>query len=83
MLELYFGNSTIEHLFDVVPNKCEIPSNGIIGKDFNKRFQCKIDYQDMSYAIRLRNSEIVVPISPEIDEETILPGKRKFSEYSK
>lgn len=50
-LKIYFNDCVIEHLFHVVPDSFNIPADGIIGKDFNRCFRCKIDYDDMSLMI--------------------------------
>lgn len=63
-------NVEYEHKFHLVSDDFLIPSNGIIGKDFLKRFKCLIDYADMSLTIRKSNAPIVViPIKSEL-----LPG---------
>ena len=76
MLDIYLPNYTITHKFHVVPNDFNIPSDGIIGKEFNKKFKCKIDYLDMTFTIRVAKNEIVIPINFEPQENTIvLPAR--------
>lgn len=56
-----------EHKFHLVSDDFLIPSNGIIGKDFIKRFRCLIDFGEMSIIIRKNRDESVkVPIQSEI-----------------
>lgn len=59
-----------EHKFHIVPDDFFIPSNGIIGKDFLKRFKCLIDYGAMTLQICKTNAPIVII---EIKSE-VLPG---------
>lgn len=60
----------------MVPDEFNIPTDGIIGKDFNKKYKCKIDYADMTYTIRNNNSEITIPINFEPHENTVvLPAR--------
>lgn len=70
-IKILFNEATIEHLFHIVPDNFNIPSDGILGKDFNKIYKCKIDYGDMSFTIRTSNYNIVVPIISEPKENTI------------
>lgn len=60
-------NVELEHKFHLVSDDFCIPSHGIIGKDFIKRFKCLIDYGNMTVSIRNQNSElIVIPIKSEL-----------------
>lgn len=49
---IIFKEVVISHIFHVVPNSFNIPSDGILGKDFNKTHKTKIDYYDMTFTIR-------------------------------
>lgn len=51
-LQLIHGNDILKHKFHTVADDFPIPSNGIIGKDFIKRFKCLIDYGEMQLTIR-------------------------------
>lgn len=62
-LKLFFGNIELTHIFHVVPNEFCIPSDGIIGKDFNRRFKCLIS--DMTFTIRLKTESIKIKIFTE------------------
>lgn len=64
-LDLFFNNIIIEHTFHVVPDDFCIPSDGIIGKDFNRRFKCLIDYSDMTFTIRCGETNVKVKIFSE------------------
>lgn len=43
-IDFFFDDVLVSHTFHVVPDEFNIPSDGIIGKDFNRRFNCVIDY---------------------------------------
>lgn len=70
-LEFYFNSIKIIYTFHVVPNEFNIPSHGIIGRDFNKYFNCKIDYADMTFTIRYSKTNIVIPIICEPSENKL------------
>lgn len=71
LLNIYFDEHVIEHLFHVVPDSYNIPADGILGKDFNKNFKCKIDYEDMTLTIRTDNFNIIVKIQSEPRENKV------------
>lgn len=71
IITILFDETSIKHTFHVVPDDFNIPSDGIIGKDFNKLYSCKIDYGDMSFTIRNNEYEISVPINSEPKQNTI------------
>lgn len=70
-LKIYFNENVIEQIFHVVPDDFNIPADGILGKDFNRNFRCKIDYDDMSLTIRTNELNIVVPIQSEPKENKV------------
>lgn len=41
-----------EHKFHIVADDFLIPSSGLIGKDFLKRFKCLVDYGEITLTIR-------------------------------
>lgn len=55
---LYTEQDVIDHEFHVVPDEFNIDSDGIIGKDFLAFYRCKIDYEDMTFTINNRYSNI-------------------------
>lgn len=66
-LKIIEQNVEFEHKFHLVSDDFLIPSNGIIGKDFIKRFKCLIDYGDMTFTIRKPNTpSILIPIKSEL-----------------
>lgn len=73
----------INHVLHVVPNSFHIPSDGILGKDFMKKYKCNIDYESMLLTFYLNEQLITVPIleGPH-DNVIVLPARseiiRKF-----
>lgn len=66
-LKIVEQNVEYEHKFHLISNDFKIPSNGVIGKDFLKRFKCLVDYGNMILTMRKKENEnIQVPIQSEI-----------------
>lgn len=63
LANLTFPDYVVQHKFHIVPNNFNIPSDGILGKDFIKRLRCQIDYSNMTLTLRINDSEISIPIS--------------------
>lgn len=75
-LSFIFNDIVITHNFHVVPDNFCIPSDGIIGKDFNRRFKCLIDYSDMTFTIHYQDRIIRVNIFSEPKTNTsALPAR--------
>lgn len=51
-INFIFSHLSLEHKIHVVPDDFPMPANGILGRDFIKRFHCLIDYGDMTFTIR-------------------------------
>lgn len=64
-LRLNLGSLIVIHTFHVMPDSINIPSDGIIGKDFTKLHSCVIDYGDLTFTIRTQLGEITLPMSHE------------------
>lgn len=56
------GTHIIPHKFHIVTESFGIPLNGIIGKDFIRKFKCQIDYLHRSFTINLENNTITMPM---------------------
>lgn len=74
--KLFVSKFAIAHKFHIVPDMFNIPADGILGKDFLKKFRCKIDYQDMTLALVVKDSIVVMPIieGPQCDT-TVIPAR--------
>lgn len=62
-LALIFNQYTITHKFHVVPNNFAIPSHGLIGKDFNRLYECILDYGSMTYTVRTKLGQTILSMS--------------------
>lgn len=60
--EFLIDGRAISHELHVVPNDFRIPSDGIIGRDFIKEYQCVIDYERMTLSFFLNNHVCTLPI---------------------
>lgn len=67
-LTLIFENLSIEHQFHVVSDDFDIPSHGILGKDFLKKYHCTIDYGNMKLKIAPKD---IPPVEIDIYSEII------------
>lgn len=81
--DLINENFIINHPLHVVPNSFHIPSDGILGKDFLKKYRCDISYRERCLTFWLHNRRISIPIHEGPGEDTIvLPARcevvRKF-----
>lgn len=75
-LELRFESTRIKFKFHVVPDEFNVPSNGIIGRDFNKFFNCKLYYADMTFTVRFPDIDIILNITSEPAENRVaLPAR--------
>ena len=52
----------IPQVFHVVKDDLNIPASGILGKDFLKNSSCKIDCEDFTITVNLRNNVSKIPI---------------------
>lgn len=74
--DLIGSDFRVTHNFHVVPNGFYIPSDGIIGKDFLKKFGCNFSYVDMTMSFWLKDREIVVPIlEGPTDDTMVVPAR--------
>lgn len=66
-LKMNEQNFECEHKFHLVSDDFSIPSHGIIGKDFLKRFKCLINYGEMTITMsNNQNERVKIPIKSEI-----------------
>lgn len=69
-LNLVLNHLNIEHKFYIVSDNFPIPCSGILGKDFLKRHNCLIDFNEMKLSIRPNR---LTPTKIDIRNE-VLPG---------
>lgn len=66
----------VEHVLQVVPDDFNIPSDGIIGKDFLKRFKCNLDYNSMLLTFCLGDKLVSIPVLEGPEGNTmVLPAR--------
>lgn len=61
-LEICLGNQSLTHKFHIVPDIFNIHVEGIIGKDFLKKYKCLINYENMSLTINTGNTTRILTI---------------------
>lgn len=75
-VKLFMNNFAIEHKFHLVSDSVNIPTDGIIGKDFLKCYNCNICYESMRLSFIINNIPIYIKIHEGPDDETIvLPAR--------
>lgn len=82
--ELLVNDYPLPQKLHVVPDDFNIPSDGILGKDFLKMFQCDICYHDMTLSLNTDFGQLTVEIFEGPDEDTfVIPPRcevvRSFS----
>lgn len=73
-LKLFLNTVVLCHKFHVVPDEFNISSDGILGKDFMKTFNCILSYKSMKLTIYPFQDEryIQIKIKEGPDEESII-----------
>lgn len=61
-IQIFVNGFIITHEFHVMPDSFNIPSDGIIGRDFNRLYNCVIDYGTQEYTIRTNLGDATIPI---------------------
>jgi hypothetical protein len=70
--ELYINDQEILQKLFIVPDTFNIPSDGILGKDFLKNFHCNINYDDMTLTINILGEPHIIEIFEGPDENTLV-----------
>lgn len=70
--QLNINDHTLSQKLHIVPENFNIPSDGILGKDFLKNFQCTINYNDLTLTINTRRGKTIINILEGPDENTIV-----------
>lgn len=72
---IYVNDSYLEHKIYIVPDSFNIPSDGILGKDFLKEYNGNIDYKNMLVTIEVCGKVINLELydGPECDTIVIPP----------
>lgn len=59
---LYFGNVGVSQTLHVVPDSINIPSDGLLGRDFLKNYKCVINYENSTLSFQLNNFFLEIDI---------------------
>lgn len=72
---IFLENCSLPVLFHVVPDVFDIPSDGILGKDFIKNYRCNLNYGDMTVSIEVNNNKFIIPILDGLNNNVVLPAR--------
>lgn len=73
---LHFENGLeVLHNFQIVGDDFPIPTDGILGRDFLRKYKCSIDYEYWLLKFKLNNHTIEVPIEDGVDTGFIIPNR--------
>lgn len=80
MVEIFIDNMKITHKFHIMPNNFHIPSDGILGKDFCKLYECVLDYGEHTFKIRTRLGDLTIPMHLYTKgNEIVLPARSEVT----
>lgn len=70
-------NKDIEQKFQIVDDNFPINTNGILGRDFLIKNNCKIDYENFTLSILIKNDEFILPMLTQLpkSQNIILPAR--------
>lgn len=68
IMDIIVENLAIEHKLHLVDDDFEIPSAGILGRDFIKKHRCSLNYETMTFEIKFGNITVSTPIYSDILE---------------
>lgn len=70
-----FGQISIKHSFQIVDSTFPIPSAGILGLDFFKKFNCTLDFQSNRLVIPRNPRNVLIPIVESPYDDVFLPAR--------
>lgn len=71
-LKLFKNNTVFDMTFHVVSDNFPIPTNGLLGVDFFKKFSAIINYNNFTLSLVKQNTRIYTPISNHMGCNTII-----------
>lgn len=74
-INFYIENVVLPCTLHVVPDEFNVPSDGILGKDFIKNYKCNIDYDTMLISINTSYDTISLPILEGPRDSIVLPAR--------
>ena len=76
LFEFYVGSLLMRTQIHVVPDTFNIPTDGILGRDFLKHFRCSINYDKMTCEINPPDDKsVVIPILNNFNDHLIIPPR--------
>lgn len=83
LIDIKFSNVIFEHKFHIVNNSVDIPTHGILGKDFLKPNGFSMNYGEMILSTNIDGIKIYTDIKTEINENyaTIPPNSEIFKMF--
>lgn len=79
-IDIFVEDIKIKHKFHVMPVDFNIPSDGIIGKDFIKLYEGVLDYGKHTFTIRTHLKDLVIPMHLFTrDNEIVLPARSEVT----
>lgn len=76
LTDFHTNDYILENKLHIVPDNFDIPVPGIIGRDFLRNFNCKIDFENNVLTIRLNGSLAKIPIHEGPEDDTfIIPAR--------
>lgn len=67
-----------------MPNSFNIPSDGILGKDFLKLYECALNYGDHTFKIRTHLGDVILPMHLHTkNKEIVLPASSEVTRIFK
>ena len=78
---LHMGDHLIDFKFHVVADNFPVPVDGIIGADFLKQHEAKIDLETSRLQVKIENKYVNIPITGQENQEILLIPKRCESTY--
>lgn len=83
-VDINLGKISITHKFHIVSNDFNIPSEGIIGRDFNTLYNCILNYGEQTYTIITNLGKVILPMKMHTKNEYItLPPRAETTRIFK
>lgn len=77
--QIFLNGLTITHTFHIMPSEFNIPSDGIIGKDFAKLYNCILDYGENTFTVRTKYGNVILPMKLHTrDNEIVVPPRAEI-----
>ena len=71
-VKIFTGKYIVGCTLHVVPDEFNIPSDGILGKNFIKKYKCIINYDNLTLSLNIHDKIISIPIQDGPDRNNII-----------